>query len=85
MESENKGWFAAGDRRYVRVNRRKLGVLIADVPHTDFSVPAGVVSVQLGRGVMWSNTITVTVRPNEVTSVRFSVTGLGSAALRAVD
>jgi hypothetical protein len=53
--------------------------VVAEVPHTDFSVPAGVVAVQLGRGLMWSDPTMVAVRPGEVTSVYFSLSALRPA------
>lgn len=70
------------DRRYVKVDGRKVGVLIPGPGHTDFPLPAGTWSITLGRGLLWSDPLRVTLEPGRTVTVGYRVTGIGRSSLQ---
>ena len=81
LASDRPGWFGSDDRRYVRVNGKKVGLLLSGTPHTDFPVSAGTCSVTLGRGLFWSDPLTVELTGGKTTTVLYRISPLGHASL----
>jgi hypothetical protein len=81
LASDRQGWFGSDDRRYVRVNGKKVGLLLSGTPHTDFPVPAGTCSVTLGRGLFWSDPLTVVLTGGKTTTVLYRIGPLGRERL----
>ena len=63
---ENTGWLASGDRRHVQIDGKNVGLLVTGTT-SEFAVAAGTHTVRLGRGLMWSDAVTVSLRPDKVT------------------
>ena len=59
---ENLGWLASGDRRQVQVDGKNVGVLLTGTT-SELPSPLGAHTVRLGRGLMWSDAVTVSLRP----------------------
>jgi hypothetical protein len=78
---ENAGWLASGDRRYVKIDGKNVGVLLTGTTG-EFAVAAGTHTVRLGRGLMWSDAVTVSMRPDKVTTLTYKITTLGRVSLR---
>jgi hypothetical protein len=81
LTSDRQGWFGSDDRRYVRANGKKVGVLLSGTPHTDFPISAGTCSVALGRGLSWSDPLTVVMTGGKTTTVLYRISTLGHASL----
>jgi hypothetical protein len=81
LASDRQGWLGSDDRRYVKVNGKKVGLLLSGTPHTDFSVPAGTCSVTLGRGLFWSDPLTVVLTGGKTTTVLYRISPLGRESL----
>lgn len=82
---DGMGYWSASDRRFVRVNRRKIGMLLTGGAPIDFALPAGDSTVSLGRGFMWSDPLAVTLRSGKITTVSYQVTSLGKSRLWIAD
>ena len=78
---EDTGWLASGDRRHVQIDGKKVGVVLTGTT-SEFAVAAGTHTVRLGRGLMWSDAVTVSLRPDKVTTLTYKITTLGRASLR---
>ena len=78
---EPLGWLASGDRRHVQVDGKSVGVLLTGTTG-EFAVAAGTHTVRLGRGLMWSDAVTVSLRPDKVTTLTYKMTALGRVSLR---
>ena len=78
---ENTGWLASGDRRHVQIDGKNVGLLLTGTTG-EFAVAAGTHTVRLGRGLMWSDAVTVSLRPDKVTMLTYTITTLGRASLR---
>ena len=78
---DNTGWLASGDRRHVQIDGKNVGLLLTGTTG-EFAVAAGTHTVRLGRGLMWSDAVTVSLRPDKVTMLTYKITTLGRASLR---
>jgi hypothetical protein len=79
---DGAGRLASGDLRYVRVDGKKVGLLLTGTVPSEFAIPAGTHTVRVGRGLMWSEPVTVTLRPARVTLMTYKITSLGKISLR---
>ena len=77
---ENPGWLPSTDRRHVQIDGKNVGLLLSGTAG-EFAVAAGTHTVRLGRGLMWSDAVTVSLRPDKVTMLNYKITMLGSASL----
>jgi hypothetical protein len=78
---EKTGWLASGDRRHVKIDGKNVGLLLTGKT-SEFAVAAGTHTVRLGRGLMWSDAVTVSMRPDKVTTLTYKITTLGRVSLR---
>jgi hypothetical protein len=73
LVNEGTGWLGSGDQYNVRVDGRDVGLLLTGSGPTEFVLPPGRHSVRLQRGLRWSGTVAVTLRPGQAVSLAYEV------------
>lgn len=76
-------FLASGDQRHVKVDGKSVGTLVSG-SETAIMVPAGEHFVRLGRGMMWSPPVAVTLAGGETATLAYKIGGLGKASLRPI-
>ncbi|MDQ3980638.1 MAG: toll/interleukin-1 receptor domain-containing protein [Actinomycetota bacterium] len=77
------GFPYSGDQRHVQVDGETVGTLVSGA-ETAIMVPAGEHSVRLGRGMLWSPPVAVTLGGGETATLAYKIRGLGKASLRRI-
>lgn len=78
-------WLASSGTQYkVRIDGKKVGVLITGKAPADFPLPPGKHSVHLQKALRRSEEVVVTLAPGQTTPLGYEIGFLGSISLRAV-